>query len=157
VHSARRLRVGCRFEHDAAAAAAVVLLVEPHGDVSGDVVEEQWYSQPDLATTPFMDSYGNRCRRLVLLAGESTLSYDAIVAISGDPEPVPGLTHSQHRIENLADGLLHWLLPSRYCESDTFADTAWDLFRETTPGVERVQPRLLSGVAACAATSRISG
>jgi transglutaminase-like putative cysteine protease len=134
-----RLRVGCRFEHDAPAAAPVVVLVEPHGDVSGAVLEERWCSQPELATTTFMDSYGNRCRRLVLPAGESALSYDAIVAISGNPEEMPGPADAQHRIENLADGLLHWLLPSRYCESDTFAETSWALFGDTPTGVERVQ------------------
>jgi transglutaminase-like putative cysteine protease len=137
--AAPRLRVGCSFEHDTTAEAAVVVLAEPHGDVSGDVLEERWTSRPELATTSFTDLYGNRCRRLVLPAGESALSYDAIVAISGDPEPMPGPEDAQHRIEDLADGLLHWLLPSRYCQSDTFGDTSWDLFGETARGVERVQ------------------
>jgi transglutaminase-like putative cysteine protease len=134
-----RLRVGCRFEHSAPDELPVVAVVEPHGDVFDDVLDERWHGRPELATTPYTDRYGNRCRRLVLSAGESALSYDAIVAISGDLEPMPGRADAQHRIENLADGLLHWLLPSRFCESDTFAETAWELFGATEPGVERVQ------------------
>jgi transglutaminase-like putative cysteine protease len=134
-----RLRVGCRFEHDASEAVAAVVLVEPHSDVAGEVLEERWDSQPDLAMSPYLDAYGNRFRRLVLPEGESALSYDAIVAISGDPDVMPGPAEAQHRIENLADGALHWLLPSRYCESDLFGDRAWELFGETGAGAERVQ------------------
>ena len=134
-----RLRVGCSFEHETAAEAAAVLLVDPHGDVAADVLEERWSSEPEVSTSRFTDGYGNRCRRLVLPAGPSTLSYDAITVVPAGPEPVPGPEEMQHRIEDLADGLLHWLLPSRYCESDTFGDTAWALFGETPRGVERVQ------------------
>ena len=134
-----RLRIGSRFEHHAPEPAPVVVLVEPHGDITGTVVDERWSSRPVLATSTYTDKYGNRCRRLVLPAGESTLSYDAIVTVSGDPEPTPSLAEQQHRIEFLADGLLHWLLPSRYCESDTFGDIAWELFGEAPPGVECVQ------------------
>ena len=46
---------------------------------------------------------------------------------------------AQHRIEALPDELLHWLLPSRLCESDALYDEAWELFGSTTPGAERVQ------------------
>jgi transglutaminase-like putative cysteine protease len=45
----------------------------------------------------------------------------------------------QHRIEDLPDELLHWLLPSRYVESDVLAERAWEYFGNTLPGVERVQ------------------
>ncbi len=45
----------------------------------------------------------------------------------------------QHRIEDLPPELLHWLLASRYVESDALSQTAWELFGGTSPGVERVQ------------------
>ena len=64
-------------------------------------------------------------------------SYDALVEIDPEPEPTPGPDDAQHRIEDLPDHLLHWLLPSRYAESDLLNDTAWELFGETEPGAER--------------------
>ncbi len=135
-----RLRLGCRFEHDASAPTSAVVLVEPHpSDKDGALVAERWSSEPALETTSFVDLYGNRCRRLVLPQGPSSFSYDAIVAISPDPEPVPGPDEVQHRIEHLPDELLHWLLASRLCESDALAPRAWELFGGTEPGARRVQ------------------
>ena len=45
----------------------------------------------------------------------------------------------QHRVEELPDELLDWLLASRLCESDTLSAQAWELFGSTAPGAERVQ------------------
>jgi len=134
-----RLRLGCRFEHDASAPTPAVVLVEPHSDADGGLVAERWTSEPALETTSFVDLYGNRCRRLVLPEGPSSFSYDAIFAISPAPEPVPGPDEGQHRIEHLPDELLHWLLASRLCESDALAPRAWELFGGTEPGARRVQ------------------
>ena len=134
-----RLRVGCTFEHDAVDHTPAVVMVDPHSSVAGQVLEQRFTSQPALAATHFDDLYGNRCRRLLLPPGASTFSYDAVYAISPEPEPVPGPPDPQHRIEDLPDELLHWLLPSRYCESDVLLSTAWELFGATPRGAERVQ------------------
>jgi transglutaminase-like putative cysteine protease len=134
-----RLRVGCRFEHEASAPSAAIILVEPQLEASGGVVAERWSSEPVLEATSFIDVYGNRCRRLVLPEGTSTFSYDALATVSPDPDPVPGPGELQHRIETLPDELLHWLLASRLCESDVLSEPAWELFGGTAPGVERVQ------------------
>ena len=61
-------------------------------------------------------------RRLVLPDGASQFAYDAVLEISPEPEAQPGPGDVQHRIEDLPDELLHWLLPSRYCQSDELAD-----------------------------------
>ena len=134
-----RLRLGCHFEHDAAEPTPAVLLVEPHLDERGQVVAERWTTEPELRTTGYLDLYGNRCRRVLLPAGASTITIDAVAEISPEPDAVPGPGDAQHRIEALPDEVLHWLLPSRLCESDTLADEAWELFGSTTPGAARVQ------------------
>ena len=134
-----RLRSGCRFEHEVATPSPAVVLVSPHSIEHGSVLEERWTSEPSLATSPFTDLYGNRCARLMLPAGRSVLGYDAVCAIEPQPEPVPGSADPQHRIETLPDSLLHWLLPSRYCESDVLLQTSWALFGQAEPGAARVQ------------------
>ena len=134
-----RLRLGCRFEHEASSPTPAVVLVEPHFDAEGGIVAERWSSEPAIQATSFVDLYGNRCRRLLLPEGASTFSYDALVTVAPDPDPVPGPDDVQHRVEALPDELLHWLLASRLCESDTMSDRAWELFGGTAPGVERVQ------------------
>jgi transglutaminase-like putative cysteine protease len=134
-----KLRVGCSFEHESPTGATAVVLVEPHSHDSQGIVEESWTTDPELPGTRFTDLYGNRCRRLVLPPGRSSFSYDGVVAVSPDPEPMPGSEDVQHPAEDLPEELLHWLLPSRYCESDALMGTAWELFGATAPGAERVQ------------------
>jgi transglutaminase-like putative cysteine protease len=134
-----QLTVGCRFDHDAVSATPIVVLVEPHVDVLGTVLEEGWVGGAGFETGRYTDIYGNRCRRFMLPEGASTLEYRAVVTVPGEPEPMPGPDDVQHRIEHLADGLLHWLLPSRFCESDTFGDRAWELFGHVPAGPELVQ------------------
>ena len=132
-----RVRVGCLFEHDTVGDAAAVVMVDPH---DGDAVrEEEFATSPPFAEQPFEDIYGNRCRRLILPPGLSTFSYDAIVEIASENEPMPTADDLQHRIEDLPHELLHWLLPSRYAESDVLMERAWQLFGQTEPGVARVQ------------------
>lgn len=133
-----RVRIGCRFVHDATSSTPAVVLAEPHGELARTVVEDQWTGVPELPSSTYVDLYGNRCRRLELPQGVSTVSYDGLVEVDPEPEPVPGPDETQHRIENLPDHLLHWLLPSRYAESDLLNAAAWELFGETAPGVERV-------------------
>ena len=134
-----KLRLGCHFEHDASAPTPAVVLVEPHFEAAGGLVAERWSSEPSLETTSYVDVYGNRCRRLVLPEGASSFTYDALVMVSPEPDPVPDGRDRQLRIEELPDDMLHWLLPSRLCESDTLNERAWELFGGTAPGVERVQ------------------
>jgi transglutaminase-like putative cysteine protease len=134
-----RVRVGCEFEHDAASETTAVLMVDPHRSISETVLEHEFTSEPMLVATAFDDLYGNRCRRVILPMGVSTFTYDATVEVSPHNEPVPGPDDVQHRIEHLPAYLLHWLLPSRYVESDVLSAKAWDLFGSTNPGVERVQ------------------
>ena len=131
-----RLSVGCRFEHEASSAAPAVVVVEPDTD---RLLSERWTTDPAAETTSYTDLYGNRCRRLVLPPGASTFAYDALVEIDPEPEPQPSEDDVQHRIEDLPDDLLHWLLPSRLCESDRLVDEAWALFGGIEPGVTRVQ------------------
>jgi transglutaminase-like putative cysteine protease len=131
-----KLELGCRFDYKAEQAAPAIVLVEPHSSVGGTVVGEQWEGDPPER---YLDLYGNACRRLVLPPGTSSFAYHATVRVSSEPEQTPGMNEIQHRVEHLPSALLHWLLPSRLCESDTLADRAWELFGAAPSGTERVQ------------------
>jgi transglutaminase-like putative cysteine protease len=131
-----KLQVGCRFDYKADVGAPAVAVVEPHSSVRDDVIDDHW---DGVASMRYEDVYGNVCRRLVLPPGVSSFAYHATVRVSPEPEETPGETETQHRIEALPSALLHWLLPSRLCESDTLADRAWELFGGTPVGVQQVQ------------------
>jgi transglutaminase-like putative cysteine protease len=133
------LSVGCRFEWRSEGESPAVVLVDPHPESGAPIVEETWTTEPPLSATSGADLYGNRLRRLVLPDGPSQYVYDAICEIDEAPEEQPGPDDPQHPIEELPDGALHFLLSSRYCQSDALQAEAWSLFGETAPGVERVQ------------------
>jgi len=131
------LRVGCRIEYlaDEEGTHAVVM-IEPHSSLQRTILAEGW--EPEPAPARFTDLYGNVCRRLDLGPDRAVVAYDARVSVAAHPEAMPGEADVQHRIEELHPDLLHWLLPSRLCESDLLSDTAWELFADTPRGAERV-------------------
>ncbi|MBA3842248.1 MAG: transglutaminase family protein [Actinobacteria bacterium] len=130
------LLVGCRFDYRTEADSPAIVLVEPHSSLRHTVVSEEW---DGVDSTEFEDLYGNRCRRLVLPAGATSFGYRATVRVAREAEAMPGSGDVQHWVEDLPSELLHWLLPSRLCESDALTDRAWELFGETPRGAMRVQ------------------
>ncbi len=93
---------------------------------------------PGVPVVDYVDGFGNRCTRLVAPRGRITLWDDAIVEDGGLPDAVAP-DAIQHRIEDLPDDVLVYLLASRYCEVDRLSDIAWSLFGQTPEGWGRAQ------------------
>jgi transglutaminase-like putative cysteine protease len=130
------LRVGCQLDYDTEVEAHAVALLEPHSSVQDSILDEHW--RPEPPPVRFRDIYGNVCRRLDLSPEAFSFAYHATVRVSAEPELMPDERDVQHRVEDLPSELLHWLLPSRLCESDTLGDRAWELFGEAPRGVARL-------------------
>jgi transglutaminase-like putative cysteine protease len=94
---------------------------------------------PFVPVHEFVDSFGNRCGRLVSPVGRLALRNDVTVEDSGKPDP-QAWNAPQHDVPDLPDDVLLFLLASRYCEVDSeLKDTAGALFSATPPGWPRVQ------------------
>lgn len=133
------LRVGYEIGFDLPAPAPMMLLLYTHPTVEPllrqpDVI----HTDPVLPVHTFLDSFGNRCGRIYAPAGKLTLRGDTIVEDDGLPNPV-ALDAVQHRVEDLPDACLQFLLPSRYCEVDRLTDVAWKLFGDAPMGWAKVQ------------------
>jgi transglutaminase-like putative cysteine protease len=133
-----RVRIGCEFQYEATWPAPAVLLVRARDDDPHRILHETWTPQPDLPTHDYYDLYRNRCQRLTLPIGQSALTYDAVVEISGKPDAVD-TSAFQHPVEELPDDVVLFTLPSRYCLSDALSNTAWELFGGAAMGWARVQ------------------
>ena len=97
-----RLRLGCRFEHEASSPTPAVVLVEPHLDAAAGIVAERWSSEPARRRRRASStSTATAAAALLLPEGASTFSYDALVDRRPEPEPVPGPDDVQHRVEDL--------------------------------------------------------
>ncbi|HEY0276254.1 MAG TPA: transglutaminase family protein [Paenirhodobacter sp.] len=118
----------------------MVCLLSMRQDRAADLrTSETFFTTPaDLASSTYLDLYGNRCRRLTAPAGDLTIWGDATVIDSGAPDAV--LPNAREiPVADLPDDCLVYLLGSRYCETDRLSQIAWDLFGAVAPGWGRVQ------------------
>jgi transglutaminase-like putative cysteine protease len=136
--STRRLRVGCEFQHWSQVQTPAVFQVEPKQGGLAVVVGREWTSAPEAASHPYVDVYGNTCRRITLPAGFSTVRYDALVTVPDVTEAVD-LDAPETSVADLPDSALLFTMPSRYVSSDVMGDEAWELFGALKPGYRRVQ------------------
>lgn len=111
--------------------------VEPRPDGHFALLDDGWDNRPPAATSRFIDSFGNLCRRVNLPEGETTLRYTAVVDLAGEPDPVVSAAR-EIPPSQLPDDTLQFTLPSRLCPSDAMGDVAWELFGGTEPGWGRV-------------------
>jgi transglutaminase-like putative cysteine protease len=93
---------------------------------------------PTVATSVYIDLFGNTCRRFVAPAGQFKFSSDSTIVALDTHDPVEP-TLGETPVAQLPDASLLYLLGSRYCETDRLSQLAWDKFGKITPGWGRVQ------------------
>jgi transglutaminase-like putative cysteine protease len=133
-----RVRVGCEFVQRADAPVHAVLQVEPRLDGRFALLDEHWDHEPPAATSRYVDTFGNLCRRVNVPGGDSVLRYSAVVELAGEADPVAPYARELSAFD-LPDDTLAFTLPSRLCPSDELGATAWELFGDVAPGWQRVQ------------------
>ena len=133
------IRIGYEIVIDSKAETVLILALSPHSSFAGRVIgASSVQATPDLPLETFLDSFGNRMTRLKAPAGQLTLWSDCIVEVDGKPD-VFNWDARQHDIIDLPPETLQFLTASRYCDSDTLAPDALQLFGTTEPGWALVQ------------------
>ena len=133
-----RIRVGCEFSYASAADVAMLMLVRVLPTPGQQTEYESTWTEPRIPIREYVDGYGNRCWRFTAPAGPLRIRYDALVAVSGEPDPVVA-DAPVVPVDELPDETLVYTLPSRYVQSDLLVATAWELFGETLATWARVQ------------------
>ncbi len=85
---------------------------ERQGDLHNS---EVLITDPPVPVRQFIDSFGNVASRFVVPQGGIRLSSDFVIADSGTPDEVAPEA-IQHRVQDLPDDVLLFLMSSRYCE-----------------------------------------
>ena len=134
-----KIRCGFTLSYECPAPTPMLLLLSIRPEREKDLLEPEVLGfDPPTSSRHHLDSFGNRMTRILAPQGVTTVSADFLVADSGLPDEVsPGA--AQHPVDELPDGVLPFLLPSRYCETEHLMDTAWAEFGAIEPGWERVQ------------------
>jgi len=133
------IKIGFDIQFELAGPTPMVLMLFVHPSRRGDLcIEEKLNVDPKVPVTPYIDMYGNLCGRILAPAGKVRFALDTLIKDTGKPDAqAPDAV--QHRVEDLPDSTLAFLLASRYCEVDKLNDMAWKLFGSTSPGWPRVQ------------------
>lgn len=134
-----RMRLGSRITLDLQAPTPIIALLNVHPSRAGDLVRPDILTtEPALDTHSYTDGFGNTCTRLTAPAGRLTIATDGEIRDDGASDPV-GTDAIQHRVEDLPDEVIPYVLPSRYCESDVLSEFAWTRFARVPLGWTRVQ------------------
>jgi transglutaminase-like putative cysteine protease len=134
-----RINVGCELVYELPQPTPMILLLTIHHIHASDlVVADLLKTEPELANQTYRDIYGNWCTRLLLPAGRTRISTDAIVACQPTPDEVAP-SALEVPVHQLPAETIQYLLGSRYCETDRLSEMAWDLFGNSRPGWNRVK------------------
>jgi transglutaminase-like putative cysteine protease len=132
-----RISLGCTLRYQVVApSAAFTFNVLVNADAQQEVVAEVIACAPEAASEIATTSKGERVLRVEALTGPFELRYTAVVEV-GRPE-MPTAVPAD-RPGRLPLNILTYTLPSRYCESDRFGPTAWELFGKTLDRAEQVR------------------
>lgn len=134
-----RIRAGYEITFDSPAPTPMLLMLNVRPERLADLeTPDVIRTDPYVPIRQYRDGFGNLVSRIIAPAGRLTLSADFVVRDGGQPEPAaPGAL--QHAIEDLPDGVIPFLLGSRYCDVQEMNDLAWRLFGEIQPGWARVE------------------
>lgn len=133
------IRVGHEISLTFLQPTATVLMLYLHPSRTATVRQpERLQIEPWTPVSEYIDLYGNHCGRILAPSGRVVFRNNAIVEDSGEPDPQVW-DAPQHKVENLPDDVLLFLLASRYCEVDSeLREIASTLFSQTLPGWSRV-------------------
>lgn len=126
----------CQLDYHTTEDVPVIFMLRPRSGWAQWVMKEEFHIHPQVPVVEFTDVYGNLCQRTVMPAGDFHLSvqYRAQVPDIVDADPMAPLTMVQH----LPTDLLHFLLPSRYCQSDELSALAVSVVGDAPPNYQQV-------------------
>jgi transglutaminase-like putative cysteine protease len=134
-----QIRAGFELVYDCPQPTPMIFNLNVHFTrVSALVGRDDLVIDPPVPMSAYRDSFGNWCTRIVAPPGRTRISANALVNDTGLPDVVVPFAH-QHRVEDLPEETLLFLLGSRYCETDRLSETAWSLFGNAPMGWARVQ------------------
>jgi len=134
-----QIRVGYELLYDFPQPTPLILVLNVHFSRVSDIARpDHMVVSPSVPIHAYRDPFGNWCSRILVGAGRTRISTDAIVHDSGLPDAiVPGA--EQHPVHLLPEETLQFLLGSRYCDTERLLALAWGLFAAAPTGWGRVQ------------------
>jgi transglutaminase-like putative cysteine protease len=124
------LDASCHLEYVFHEEVSAIFMLRPRSGWAQWIMREDFTLNPRVPVVEYMDLYGNCCQRIVMPKGDFHFSMKcrAWTADDLDSKPLAPL----HSVAQLPVDVLHYLLPSRYCQSDKLGSIASSIIG-TTP------------------------
>lgn len=132
-----QLHAGCELSFEAHAPTPLVLMLRPRSGAGQWIIREEYQITPAVNVTEFTDMYGNLCQRVVAPQGSFSIHVSATVQTADTIDTAPGAPFTP--VQDLPDDVLHYTLPSRYCQSDQLGNLAASITNTITPGYDQAE------------------
>lgn len=132
-----QLNAGCDLRFEASGPTPLILMLRPRSGAGQWIIREEYQITPAVNVTEFTDMYGNLCQRLVAPEGPFSIHFTATVQTADNIDVIPGAPYTP--VEDLPDDVLHYTLPSRYCQSDQLGDLATEIIQGADPGYDQAE------------------
>jgi transglutaminase-like putative cysteine protease len=133
-----KIRTGYELTYDCPQPTPMILTLSVHPTRRRDLLTpDKMQLTPLVATTEYLDGFGNICHVIHAPSGQFTISSDFLVDSGLPDDVVPDA--QQISLENLPVDTLVYLLGSRYCETDRLGEFAWSRFGKVPKGWPLVQ------------------
>jgi transglutaminase-like putative cysteine protease len=126
----------CQLEYQTTEEVPTIFMLRPRSGWAQWIMREEFSISPQVPVIEFTDVYGNLCQRVVMPIGHFHLSvrYRALVSDFVDEDAHAPIM----LVQNLPTDLLHYLLPSRYCQSDELTSLARSIVGDAWPDYQQV-------------------
>lgn len=132
-----QFKVGCQLNYSAAQSSTLVFNISVNKNAHQKILQEKIQIEPDLSFDEYIAPLtDNRYFRVNVPAGKLQVSYQATVELSHlyeKPDAIAEVLPADLPLETL-----HYLYPSRYCQSDQLMRVAQYEFGDLKPGYSRV-------------------
>ncbi|WP_395745641.1 transglutaminase family protein [Prosthecobacter sp.] len=124
------LDASCHLEYETSEEVSAIFMLRPRSGWAQWIMQEDFVLKPRVPVVEYTDLYGNICQRLIMPRGSFHFSMRCRAWAPNDLDSDPLAT--LQTVAQLPVDLLHYLLPSRYCQSDKLGAIASSIIG-TTP------------------------
>lgn len=128
------------FTYDVYAPTTVTTMLRPRRQEGQAIIQEGFNIEPSVQFSEYTDIYGNPCQRTILPVGKVTISTEVQAQVN-PTKLIPNPPPAYMLVGDLPDEVMHYILPSRYCESDLHEINmlAMEIAGNLVPGYAQVE------------------
>jgi transglutaminase-like putative cysteine protease len=114
-----KLKASTDFAYHVDYPTPIITILRPRPHVGQTVLVDEMRVSPEVEIKQYQDFFGNTCQRMIWQEGKVEIRTETTAEVADEVEK--NETAIYIPVEQLPNEVLHFLLPSRYCLSDTDA------------------------------------